>query len=256
MSQRSTNKANPSENSQPTSVGLILIVLGSIFLLKNFNLIPWEVSHYIFNWKGIMVSLGAIFLITKENKNTGLILMTIGGFFIIADVLSDEFRWFWYDFRKLFWPVLLILIGLLILRRKGKAPLFRDQNWSEGDPTKGVGGYSDHLNINAVLSGGDIRVTSKNFKGGKITTIFGGGTIDLSAAELAEGTQEIDLFVLFGGNNFIVPSDWNVRIEVTSIFGGFNDSRKFYADVQTDHTKELIIKGTVLFGGGEVKNYV
>lgn len=256
MSRRTTKKSNTSGGSRSGALGLVLIALGALFLLDNLDLIPYEISYYLFNWKGIMILVGAIFLSTKDNKNPGIIMMAVGGFFIMSDVLSYEFDWHWYDTRKLFWPVLLIVIGLVILSRKSKSPLVSAHVFSVDDENKDAPNDADHLNVTAALGGGDMSVNSKNFKGGKVTTIMGGGTYDLSAAELAPGTQEIDILVIMGGANFIVPSDWNVRIEVTSIFGGFSDSRKLTADTQTDATKELLIKGTVLFGGGEIKNYV
>ena len=61
---------------------------------------------------------------------------------------------------------------------------------------------------------------------------------------------------MFGGSTFIVPPDWNVRVEVTPLFGGFTDKRA--ASTQDtgvkDPRKELFITGFVMFGGGEVKN--
>ncbi|MEP2024498.1 MAG: DUF5668 domain-containing protein [Reichenbachiella sp.] len=255
MSQRKSQKS-PSSNSRSGILGLILIALGTLFLLDNLDLIPYEISYYLFNWKGIMIMIGLVFLSTKENKSPGIILMAVGGFFIMSDVLSYEFDWHWYDTRKLFWPVLLIVIGLVILSRKSKSPIVSAHVFTADSNDNDVPNDADHINVTAVLGGGDIAVSSEKFRGGKVTAVMGGGTYDLSKCGLADGTQEIDVLVLMGGANFIVPSDWNVRLEVTSIFGGFSDSRKLTTDVKTDATKELLIKGTVLFGGGEVKNYV
>ncbi len=256
MSQKKSQKSPHTSNSRSGMLGMILIALGALFLLDNLDLIPYEISYYLFNWKGIMLMIGVIFLSTKENKSPGIIMMAVGGFFILSDVLSYEFDWHWYDTRKLFWPVILIVIGLVILSRKSKGPIVSAHVFTADDVNKDVPNDSDHINVTAVLGGGDQSITSSQFKGGKVTTIMGGGTYDLTGCELAEGTQEIDILVLMGGANFMVPSDWNVRLEVTSIMGGFSDSRKISAEVQTDATKELLIKGTVLFGGGEVKNYV
>ncbi|MEO9964712.1 MAG: DUF5668 domain-containing protein [Reichenbachiella sp.] len=256
MSRRSEKKSNPSSQSRSSALGIVLIALGGLFLLDNLDIIPYEISYYLFNWKGIMIVVGAILLSTKDNKSPGIILMAVGGFFIMSEVLSYEFNWHWYDTRKMFWPILLIVIGLIILNRRSKSPLIGVHVIEVDEDNKDVPSDGDHINVTAALCGDDRTVTSQNFKGGKVTTVMGGGTYDLSAAQLAEGTQKIDLMVLFGGATFIVPPDWNVRIEVTSIFGGFSDSRKVLAGTQTDNTKELLIKGTVLFGGGEVKNYV
>jgi hypothetical protein len=60
---------------------------------------------------------------------------------------------------------------------------------------------------------------------------------------------------VFGGTTIIVPDDWNVKIEVVPVLGGFGDSRKLAPGRTIDTTRQLIIKGAVVFGGGEVKSY-
>lgn len=256
MSRHSSHQSSDTNSSRSAVLGLILIIVGGIFLLDNFNLIPYDISYYLFNWKGLMLLVGTVFLATKDNKTPGFTLLAVGGFFILSDVMSYEFDWHWYDTRKLFWPVLLIVVGLIILSRKGHSAKAKSRIFGADNETSEIPNDTDHINITAALGGGDVSIHSKNFQGGKVTAIMGGGTYDLSGADLAEGTQEIDLMIMMGGANFIVPSDWNVRIEVTSLFGGYSDSRKFNAETPTDSTKELLIKGTVIFGGGEVKNYI
>jgi predicted membrane protein len=95
-------------------------------------------------------------------------------------------------------------------------------------------------------------VNSQNFKGGKITAMFGGSEIDMRGAALAPGTQVLDIFVMFGGTHILVPPDWTVRVEVFSLLGGFGDKRYSNLKVIPDSEKTLVIKGFVMFGGGEV----
>jgi predicted membrane protein len=96
---------------------------------------------------------------------------------------------------------------------------------------------------------------SRNFKGGKITAIFGGIELDLTKAGLAPGVSELELACIFGGATLIVPDDWYITIEVTPILGGFSDSRKLMPGRSVDLSKHLVIKGAVIFGGGEIKSY-
>lgn len=103
----------------------------------------------------------------------------------------------------------------------------------------------------SIFGGGDLNNSSDNFKGGRITAIFGGSEINLmSAIPSAEGSV-IDVFLLFGGSTLIVPNDWQVKSEVSAIFGGLSDKR-LTSNIQD---KQLIIKGLVLFGGLEIKSY-
>ena len=143
----------------------------------------------------------------------------------------------------MFWPMIFIIIGLAILFRRGghrNVQISDNQN------------YIDEL---SVFGGSERLITSKEFRGGKVTYIFGGSTINLTQSELAKGRNIIDVFTMFGGGKFIVPRDWDVKVEVTSVFGGFSDKRLTDPNVIYDPAKQLVIKGFVIFGGGEIQSF-
>lgn len=108
----------------------------------------------------------------------------------------------------------------------------------------------------ALFGGGDRVVTSQQFQGGKVTTIFGGLNYNMLKAKLAPGDNVIDVFCLFGGMKLIVPEGWPVKIRVMSIFGGFSDKHRYRVpETNLDQNAQLIIRGTAIFGGGEIKSY-
>jgi len=224
-------------------LGGLLMVFGGLLLLFNFSIIPYEFKKYIFTWQMIPIIIGLVSLVSSEDKTTGIILIAVGLFFYLP-----EFYWFRYDLKRLFWPALFILVGFLIIFR-------RPFDWGKKKMTDEVGADQDYIDDLAVFGGGDRVVTSKNFKGGRVTSIFGGSNFDFYNAELSSGRNVIDVFSLFGGCKFMVPSDWRVKVEVTSIFGGFSDKRKSMPSVSTETDKVLIIRGVVLFGGGEIKSF-
>ena len=90
---------------------------------------------------------------------------------------------------------------------------------------------------------------------GKISAVFGGIELDLTKARLAPGRNEIELACVFGGATIIVPDTWFVTIEVTPVLGGFSDSRKLSPGRTVESSSQLVIKGAVIFGGGEIKSY-
>ena len=53
----------------------------------------------------------------------------------------------------------------------------------------------------------------------------------------------------------IVPTDWKIEHDVMAIFGCLGDKRRKDPNMVYDDKKVLFIKGFVLFGGGEIKNY-
>jgi predicted membrane protein len=99
------------------------------------------------------------------------------------------------------------------------------------------------------------KVTSQHFRGGKVTAVFAGATIDLRNAKLAPGKVYLGVNAIFGGFKVIVPSNWDVQIEKTiTIFGSFSDKRKVESvdDENPNPSSTLVISSGTVFGGGEV----
>jgi hypothetical protein len=110
----------------------------------------------------------------------------------------------------------------------------------------------DYIDTTSIFGGVHKKIVSKNFKGGDITTMLGGTEIDLTQADFT-GTVRLDVTQIMGGTKIIVPPHWEVRSEVTAVFAGFEDKRQQPA--MTNPDKVLIIDGTSIFGGIELKNY-
>jgi len=118
----------------------------------------------------------------------------------------------------------------------------------------GYTGYSseDYIDSTAFFGGVHKKIVSKNFKGGDVVTIMGGTEIDLSQADFT-GMVKLDVVQIMGATKIIVPAHWEVRTDVTAIFAGFEDKRQQPSVSNPD--KILLIDGTSLFGGIELKNY-
>ncbi|NVO12108.1 MAG: hypothetical protein HXX16_19275 [Bacteroidales bacterium] len=235
------NERIPRANNGRIVIGMVLITLAGLIFADNFDIMPWNWEHYIFTWQTLLIVIGLISLVKNESRTTGIILIAVGGFFLAARFLDLPF-----ETRHLFWPTILAVIGILmIVRHKHHHHTFSGNTEINTE---------DSIDDVAIFGGSEQKVKSKNFKGGRITNIFGGSSFDMLDAQLAPGSNYIDAFCMFGGSKFIVPADWKVRVDVTSIFGGFADKRKSISTSETSFDRELVIKGMVIFGGGEVKN--
>ncbi len=228
--------------------GLLLIVAGFLLLLDAYNIWDFNLRYYLISWKTMLIAMGLIFALNdRENPGTGIVLITIG----VAFWLPAFFN---INTRMLVLPVVLIGGGLLILSRSTrKSPDKKNRKQRFFDENQKIVSEDDFIDETAVFGGGTIKSTSSDFKGGKITAIFGGSEINLSAASPAEHGSNIDLLVLFGGITLIVPEDWQVKSETLSIFGGTTDKR--IVTISNDTDKVLVIKGTVMFGGIEIKSF-
>ncbi len=216
-------------------IGLALVIIGGLFLLDNFDVIYFDLPYWVFRWQSILIIIGLILLANSKNNTAGYVLITIG---IIG----------WYPE---IWPVILIIIGFYILyRRREHAPKSNDH----ADSSYTESSNDDFLNDVSVFGGGKKIIKSDNFRGGRITAIFGGSEIDVYGSKLADGTNILDVFAMFGGTDILMHPDWNVKIDVVPIFGGFSDKRRKDPNQVPDPEKKLIIKGLVLFGGGNLKS--
>jgi len=226
-------------------LGIVLMFLGLFLIADLADIVPWRLRDFLFTWQALLIFLGLIFLSNKENKGTGIVLIVIGSFFLLPRIVHVPYYW-----RSLFWPSILIILGLVVIfssrRHHGEGTFFGGQRRRSTS--------EDWLDDVSVFGGGDRVVNSQNFQGGKLTHIFGGSKIDLTRAKLAPGRNHLEVVMIFGGTKLIVPESWRVKMEVTSVFGGFSDKR-IKTMVVTDSDRSLLITGVNVFGGGEIVNY-
>jgi predicted membrane protein len=223
-------------------IGFVVLVAGIVLLLNNLGLLDYEWKKYLLCWQMIPIAIGVIFILSHDHKGPGIVLLAIGSTFYARDFFELNFN-FWH----IFWSAMMILIGIMIIFRHRIEPCkYEKKNLSSDDIIDEV----------AVFGGGERTIVSQNFMGGKMLAVFGGSNFNLSRAKLAPGKNYFEVLAIFGGLKLIVPEDWNVKINAVSIFGGFSDKHRIRASAPgSGSDSELIIKGFVIFGGGEIKSY-
>ena len=223
-------------------LGLAIMATGFAVLLDHLGYFQGFLDTYILKWQIVLIALGVVFLFSHENKGPAVILLAIGGAFYARDILDLQIN-FW----QFFLPGLLILIGILTIVKSRGEPFHSSKKNLRGD---------DYFEEVAVFGGGDRTIVSQNFKGGRILAIFGGSNFNMVHSKLAPGKNYIDVLAIFGGMKLVVPEDWNIKVNVVAIFGGFSDKHRILTStVNPDSEKQLIIKGVVFFGGGEIKSF-
>ena len=253
-------------------VGIILILIGALLIIENIRFIPNFIPWWVWSWQFLLITIGVFSLLTSDNQGPGIILIGIGTVFLLSDILPSIWPGFFHFFTNtghLFWYLVIIVVGAsLILRsrsgskpgggptkRHSRRPGFQQANDDDAtiETDFSAGDANDYIDELAIFGGGEKIVTSDNFKGGRVTTIFGGTDIVLHQSKLAPGVHQIEVFALFGGWTLHVPPNWQVKSEVLAIFGGMSDKRYLNPDTIRDNSRQLIIKGVVMFGGGEIK---
>jgi Cell wall-active antibiotics response 4TMS YvqF/Domain of unknown function (DUF5668) len=105
----------------------------------------------------------------------------------------------------------------------------------------------------AIFGGIKQRVTVKNFRGGRLTALFGGFEVDLTRADIEGQTAVIDASALMGGGEIRVPYSWIIEIQGLALLGAYTDeTHQEISDPAT--AKRLIVKGIAALGGVVIKN--
>jgi hypothetical protein len=237
--------------------GLVLVVVGIFFFLDRAT--DFDLPFPIISWEFILIIAG-IYIGEKSNFSglSWIACMAIGAYFLFDDFFPH------FDLRFYFGPILLIALGIYFIAgpksfrykrrnrhnydRYGRRMQTREQGFASENSLS-----EDYIDIVAIFGGVQKNVTTKQFKGGEAVSIFGGTEVNLMQADF-EGKVILELTQIFGGCTLIVPPHWDLKTELVSIFGGTEDNRPTH-NVVTDSKKVVILKGTSIFGGIEIKSY-
>lgn len=211
-------------------LGLAVIALGVLFTLDNLGLVDVEAALRF--WPVVLIILGALHL--ASGRWVGAVgWISFGTLLLLNSLEVTELDIF--DF----WPLILILVGLHIVRKAVRRP-------------RSIGTESSaEVQSLAFLSGQAHRCTCEDFDCGEVTAILGGSEIDLSDADITDGERVVEVFALWGGVEIKVPREWSVQGRVNTFLGSYED--------RTDHSradpsKRLVVQGLAVMGGVEVTN--
>jgi predicted membrane protein len=247
---------NPKKFNERILLGALVIGAGILLLFRNLGF--WFPS-FIFSWPMILIAIGFFIGVRDRFRNNSWwIMMAIGGFFLIHNEFEE------FDLGDFFWPLLILAIGVSILLGRGKSKrrfLNTEENNSttnnisnmEVTTTTEATGTNKEDVIDAAAIFGSVKknIYSKNFKGGEVVAVFGGTEINLMHADFT-GEVKLEVVNIFGGTTLYVPAHWQIRTEAGAILGAIEDKRREPTAIQTD--KVLIIEGTVIFGGIDIKS--
>ena len=217
------------KDNKRTLVGGIIILIGLYFFLDNLIGFRFSIPSFLFAWPVVFVLVGIVNLLFGNRQNA-ILFLSLGAFFYLQH----------YDLinMRTYWPLILVAVGLsFIFRNRG----IKEEGQSES---------SDTFDLLCLFSGNKHQVRSDQFRGGKVTTVFGDSEIDLRQAKAVDGAT-IEVFCMFGGCEIYVPTDWKVLVDTTAILGGFSDETN---PRPAETTVTVRIKGMTILGGGELRN--
>lgn len=134
---------------------------------------------------------------------------------------------------------------------RANLPDFDDDDEFDGPPELHVTD-ADHFERGAACSGLAIHVSSQKFRGGRVTAVFSGVTVDLRDAKIGPDGATLSVQAALSGIDILVPSDWQVICEVDAVMGGVSGRRLWRSSNETAGPR-LRVTGTVVAGGLTVR---
>jgi predicted membrane protein len=215
-------------------IGFGILAAGAILLLDNFGMA--EAEDFFSYWPVLLVLVGVSHFFRPKGSRSivsGLIWIGIG-----CTILFNNLGYISFDIWNL-WPVVLVMVGLSLILKP-----FRRRGMTIAEDT-GV------FEATASLGGANRRLSAANFQGGDAIAIMGGCDIDLRDCGSEGGPAEINTFAFWGGIEIKVPQDWEVQVRGIAILGGYDNSSR---SLEGDGHKVLVITGTAIMGGVDIKN--
>lgn len=245
------NKGFLTERSSRALGGLLIVVVGSLLFLRKANV---ELPEFLFTWQWIPIIIGLYIGARHRFQDwVWLIPVSIGVIFMVDEFVVN------ISIGEFVWPIILISIGLFMIFRPKRNAKNTWQRWEAKRNIDYANNYStssdvDILDAVTIFGGTKKMIISKNFQGGEAVTIFGGVELNLTQADI-QGRVVLELVQAFGGAKLVVPSNWIIQAdEMVCIFGGLDDKRNLMS-LTPDPTKILVLKGTCIFGGIDIKSY-
>jgi hypothetical protein len=283
-----SDRSSPFNVSPRLVVGMGLVIFGGLLLLGRLDIIDPESVLRL--WPVIFIAVGLQQFFNPRTGPTGerllpmngIIWMAIGGILLLNSVgILRASLW------ELFWPAILIAIGVRLMTRGSRVRVSHRISFDDGgssasagvnagatsgafsnvhgaqstSPGSGFGSATadaesaDTGAIFAVLSGVKRVSAAVPFHGTEVTTFMGGAQIDLRRAIVPPGGEAVlDMFVVIGGCELVIPPHWIVSAPLVAVMGGIDDKRivpppSIIEDASAATPPRLVIRGFVMMGG-------
>lgn len=193
-------------------LGGLVVVLGVLLLADTTGVL--DVDGFDVFLASALVLYGGYRLVTERARHLfwpGVFLLVGGGWLLVEFGVRTG-----TEVRQ-FWPLLVVLFGLSVLRSRGRS------SWGS--------------NTVVVDSGDGVRETRG------ITAVFEDARLDLRGIEHPP-QGFVEATAVFGDVDVVVPEDWVVVLETTAVFGGVRDDRRSRPSGEPD----LVVGGVAVFG--------
>lgn len=226
-------------------IGVLIVTVGFLLMLDRLHIA--ETGLVLRFWPSGLIAAGVAIWVRRPDRHgrfwAGVWMFL--GVWLLLNSLNLVRVGFW----DLFWPLVLVLVGLKLIMHTVRRPA------EAGPPGAPRGGVT----LTAVMAESKRSSDDKPFRGAQMTAIMGGCQLDLRHATMPSGGEAvIDVFALMGGLEIFLPTSWAVATDVVPILGGVEDKRlPAVAGPHAERPAEpprLVLRGHVVLGGLTIRN--
>lgn len=216
--------------------GIVFIIIGVIVAANVLGIV--NINIFFKGWWTLFIIIPCFIGFIKGPQRTGDFIGLVIG---IALLLCAQQIITFSIIRKLFIPFVLIVIGLSFI--------FKDTftgKINEKIKKLNKSGLKEYA---ATFGANKINIQNEEFEGADLTAVFGAVDMDLREA-IIKGEQVINTTAVFGGIEIKVPTNINVKVKSTSIFGGVGNKVN---NVKSEDTPTIYVNAFCMFGGVDIK---
>lgn len=218
--------------------GIVFISIGIIWGLNALGIT--DIDIFFKGWWTLFIIVPCfIGLFTEKGKLGNLIGLFIGVMLLGCAQGIISFSMIW----KLAIPAVLVIIGCTFIFKELVASKINKEIKKINQGRKNGTEYC------ATFAGQNINYDGQEFEGVDLSAIFGGVKCNLRNANITQN-QVINASSIFGGIEIYVPTNVNIKIKSTPIFGGVSD--KSIRSVN-ENAPTIYINAFCMFGGVEIK---
>ncbi len=238
-------------NSSRLVFGIIVIVIGVILLLD--NTVEAVNLGALFQWWPMLLILFGVWRLAA-NKFRSLfwpfLLIAIGIFLQLR-----EFDIIPSINLGTYWPIIPIAIGIAIIaggiqgrnrRRRRNNPHPQSSAVIDIDPSTSA---TEGSSLNATFSA-DHKVVRGDFSSGHVNVVMGSGTFDMRNVRIVEKPATLEVSIVMGEVKVRVPEEWRVRINNTSQMGETKDTR--HNSPADNGSPDIMLSGSVTMGSLQI----
>lgn len=212
-------------------LGITALLIGGGFLLDALNIASF--GQLFGTWWPVLLIIFAFVTLWGDRDNWlwSVLMIIAGGLLLLNNLDLLEFNaW------KLFWPLVIIGVGLALLFNKTSTRLKVSK--------------AKRSDVMAILGATTQKNDSQEFAGSKMMSVMGGATLDLRKASIPKEAV-IEVFSFWGAIEIYLPKDVEVRNEIMPILGGVENKTE---QEGRKNAATITIIGQAIMAGVEIRN--